>query len=227
MIPPLTSPIASSSAGSRPRLRQCVRARRPRRAQAGRRRRDRPAASPRPRPPHPCAALGQQRATGFRSSDSGASPNSTRMSSMRLRARDGRRAPRAGAHRVAGAERRVLDDALGRSDEPATASIRGPITTTVAAGVSGCKRRQQMRDHRPAGNRVHHLRDRRFHPRAAAGGEDDGGESGSAHQPLGHGQRGAASLSPRGVLRYNTQIVTNYSTGALTRPRHRAPVVPD
>ena len=46
--------------------------------------------------------------------------------------------PQCSPNRVAGAERRVLHDALRRRDEPGNRSIRGPITTTVAAGDSGC-----------------------------------------------------------------------------------------
>jgi hypothetical protein len=43
----------------------------------------------------------------------------------------------------------------------------------------------QMRDHRPASDRVHDFGNGGFHPGAAAGGENDGGESRLAHLQLG------------------------------------------
>jgi hypothetical protein len=61
------------------------------------------------------------------------------------------------------------------------------LVPSVAGDDHGALRReradlaQQMQQHRPAGDRMEHLVEIGFHPRALAGGEDDGGEGRSAH----------------------------------------------
>ena len=87
-----------------------------------------------------------------------------------------------GADRVAGAERRVLHDALCRLDQPGDRLHPRPDHGDCRGRRQRAERRQQMADHRPAGERMHDFGDRGFHSRAAAGGEDDGGETGLAHR---------------------------------------------
>ncbi len=105
------------------------------------------------------------------------------------RARSAPRAPR----------RRCRAAGIGRRSAPArphraTASMSRPSTTMVAAGSSGSQRVDDMADHRLPGDLVQHLGARGFEAGALAGGEDDGGEAGSAHdtaRPKVHGERNA------------------------------------
>ena len=139
MMPPLhEADRALLRASPRP-PRRCARACRRRRARAGRRRRDRPAASPRPA----TAAAVRRRSASRRASGSGG--HERRVAEQHQEIADiavGRQTAgegaEPGADRVAGAERRILHDALRRRDETARPRpCRGPITTTVAAGASG------------------------------------------------------------------------------------------
>src|SRR5262249_28670065 len=85
---------------------------------------------------------------------------------------------------------------------PATTSIFGPITTMVAAGDI-----QRIGDHRLPGDRMHDLGDRGFHPRAAASGENGGGEGRLAHQIRPKAERGTIAPICRN---YDTRIVSKY-----------------
>src|SRR5712671_6828929 len=69
-----------------------------------------------------------------------------------------------------------------------------------------------MRDHRLTRDRVHDLGDCGFHSCAAAGGEDDGGETGLAHRLLeGTDNLSGCTLAWRRRT-HNSQIVAEYST---------------
>src|SRR5439155_8233743 len=65
-----------------------------------------------------------------------------------------------------------------------------------------------MRYHRLPGDSMHHLRHGRFHSRAAAGGEDDGGETALAHCWL----EQKWYQERRWCRTYTTKIVAKYST---------------
>ena len=139
------SPIARSS-GSRRRPRRCARACRRRRERAGHRR---PGSSGR------IAATSDRRIGVRRRSasrrdkvsvvSSGVSPNSTSRSSIPpCGVRRPARAASAGAHRVAGAERRILHDALRRRDEtgrpPPSAARSRRRSPPAPAGRSAASR---------------------------------------------------------------------------------------
>ena len=95
-------------------------------------------------------------------------------------------------HRVGGAVLRILDrdDAAERRDQ------RLDLLGLVAdhdhrlRWIQFRHAGEQVAEHRSPGNRMHHLVQIRFHPRALAGGEDDGGDG------RGHGARTATERLP-------------------------------
>ena len=97
----------------------------------------------------------------------------------------------------------------------ATASIRGPITTTVAAGVERPQRLEGHGESSAVRRSCRTFGSGRFHARALAGGEDDGGETGSAHRRarrkiMRNETRSSGSRVACPIASANTQIVAEY-----------------
>ena len=84
--------------------------------------------------------------------------------------------PHCRPHRIAGAERRILHDAFGRSDDRGDLFHPRPDHDEGRGRGQRAQRLQRISDHRPPGDRMHHLRHSGFHPRAAAGGKNDCGK---------------------------------------------------
>jgi hypothetical protein len=89
-----------------------------------------------------------------------------------------------GADRVSGSQRRVLDDAFGRSDDAGDLARFRPDHDDGGRRRQRPQRRQRVCDHRLPGKRMQDLGQRRFHSRAVSGSEDDGGKAGWAHRRL-------------------------------------------
>ena len=122
---------------------------------------------------------------------SGVSPKMTRMSSAPLRSRLRAPAPHAPC-RAARSARRLCAFGNARVASSATASAFGPTTTATAFRAGAAHRRQHMRQQRAPRDLVQHLRPRRAHARALAGGEHDRKAGAFAHRYLGR-RRGRAS----------------------------------
>ena len=76
----------------------------------------------------------------------------------------------------------------------ATESMSRPTHDDGLGRIERAQRVDDVADHRRPGDLVQHLGARRFEAGALAGGEDDGGETGSAHdtaRPKAHGERNA------------------------------------
>ena len=89
-----------------------------------------------------------------------------------------------GTHRVAGAERWVLDRYLGRGHGLRHRRHARADHDDRRRRLQRLQRGQEMCDHRPPGDGMQDLGMRGFHSGAAAGGKNDHSEAGLAHQRL-------------------------------------------
>ena len=99
----------------------------------------------------------------------------------------------------------------GRSDEAGDLVHPRPDHDDCRRRRERRQRLQEMADHRLAGDLVHDLGHRRFHARAAAGGEDDGGESGIGSSLARNATEEMQNDNRLLLMADNTQIVTKYS----------------
>ena len=98
------------------------------------------------------------------------------------------------AQRIAGAARRELDDAGRRRDRIGNRIHVAANDNDGHGWIERPQRVDDIADHRLPGDPMQDLGARGFEAGALAGGEDDGGEAGSAHEaarPKVHGERNA------------------------------------